>query len=666
VVKIQKIQPTTTVSPSSTAARMGVVDVAVPDIGGITKPISDSLNTFGEAQAELYDTKWLNDYEFNTGMFINNSVNKILASGETPNLEQFTTEMTAYNDGVLAQAPERLKIAAEGYFQTKFINSFNVLKDQANALTFAESEQTFNIWSNNILTDYENSLLQITMTAPNPMAAMDAIHEVSGTTLTNALNGYSERYRALFPFSDGAYNESTLKLSELQLLKNVEIARINAINRSFYQGIDITNAEEVAAADQAAANFMSDYLKNKNNARGLNYQIFEQYQKDEYKEGRRVTIGENTIQDVLKETNSYLAQLRSVNTTKSVKAEGEKLVSNYNYVNTIENALTNIGNTEGQGALFVTALGGTGEVQPYSYREMEQYFIDRGIDVSPAKIQTLTDKNNAKFNALSVYRLGTTMLAGDDPFGNPDKVVSILIDQRMSEEDITLLGGKENVMSGYYTYVLAGYGFENNVEFFERQNDENLTTITKIMQNENFIPTGYSNWFNTLSTQTIVNAETDTVTDLIDKRLPAFDVLTNGGALQPDGMSNDTFTFYSMLSQYRREGMTNEAIAQIMKKNLDRPVAVNKEIENINQEYLTNVVLGNEKDLFVEAMIEISKAAYTDEGAKRRLANMMNFRGGAGPIILPDDPARAKKFFEDFFDKNSGLMTKMIQQNTLR
>lgn len=665
MVKIQKIQPTTTVSPSSTAARMGVVEVSAPNIQSILDPIADSLNTFGEAQANLYDTKWLNDYEFNTGMFINDNVNKILASGETPNLEKFTTEMTAYNEGVLSEAPERLKIAADGYFQSKFINSFNVLKDQANALTFLESEQTFNIWSNNILTDFENSLLQITMTAPNPMAAMESIHEVSGTTLTNALEGFAERYSSLYPFSDGKYNESTLKATELQLLKQVEVARINAINRSFYQGIDITNPLEVAAADEAAANFMNNYLKNKDNARGLNYEIFKQYQQDEYKEGRRTTIGENTIQDVLKETNSYLAQLRSVNTTKSIKAEGDKLQSNYNFVNTIENALTNVSDNEGQGSLFVTALGGTGEVQPYSYKEMEQYFIDQGVDVTPAKIQTLTDKNNAKFNALSVFRLGTTVLAGDDPFSNPDKKVSILIDQRMSEEDITLLGGKENIMSGYYNYVLSSFGFEDNVEFFERQNESNLTTITKIMQNEDFIPKGYSNWFNTLSTQTIVNTEESEVTALIDKRLPAFDVLTNGGALQPDGMSNDTFTFYSMLSQYRREGMSNQSITAIMKKNLDRPQSVNQEIEKQNQTYLTDVVLGNEKDLFVEAMVEISKAAYTDEGAKRKLVSMMSFRAGAGPIILPDDPARAAKFFGDFFDRNSGLMTKMIQQNTL-
>ena len=130
-------------------------------------------------------------------------------------------------------------------------------------------------------------------------------------------------------------------------------------------------------------------------------------------------------------------------------------------------------------------------------------------------------------------------------------------------------------------------------------------------------------------------------------------------------MSNDTFTFYSMLSQYRREGMSNQSITSIMKKNLDRPVSVNKEIEEQNKRYLTDVILGNEKDLFVQAMVEISKAAYTDEGSKRKLASIMNFRGPGGPIILPNDPEKANKMFSDFFDKNSGLMTKMIQQNTL-
>jgi len=267
VVKIQKINPTTTVSPSSTASRMGVVTVGTPNISGITDPITDSLNAFGEEQAKLYDTKWLNDYEFNTGMFINNHVNDVLASGEMPNLEKFNAEMNAYNDAILAEAPERLKIAANGYFQTKFVNSFEVLRDQANTLTFNDAVETHNIWSNNIIADYENDLLQITMTAPDPATALAKIHQVSATTITNALEGYSERYRSLFPFSGGTFNELTLKESELNLLKNIEVARVNAIYRSFYQGIDITNAEEVEAADKAAAIFQSDYLKNENNAK---------------------------------------------------------------------------------------------------------------------------------------------------------------------------------------------------------------------------------------------------------------------------------------------------------------------------------------------------------------------------------------------------------------
>ena len=105
MVKISKVSPTTTVSPSSTASRMGVVSVSVPSISTITGTVADQLNSIGEAQAKLYDANWMNDYEFNTGMYINNKVSEIIQSGENPNLEAFTTEMTAYNDSVLANAP---------------------------------------------------------------------------------------------------------------------------------------------------------------------------------------------------------------------------------------------------------------------------------------------------------------------------------------------------------------------------------------------------------------------------------------------------------------------------------------------------------------------------------------------------------------------------------
>ena len=658
MVKITKIQPTTTVSPSSTASRMGVVTVGTPNISGITQPIADSLNAFGEAQAKLYDTKWLNNYEFNTGMFINNHVNDILASGEIPNLEKFNAEMNAYNDAILTEAPERLKIAANGYFQTKFINSFEVLRDQANTLTFNDAVETHSIWSNNIIADYENSLLQITMTAPDPITAMEKIHELSGSTLTNALEGYSERYSSLFPFSGGKFNELTLKESELNLLKNVEVARVNAIYRSFYQGIDITNSIEVEAADKAAALFQSNYLKNKDDARGLNYEIFTEYQEGE---DTPISIGENTIESVIAETNTYLGQLRSSNTNKAVKEEIDKLSKDYEFVESIEKGLGNITDSSGEGALFTTSLGGTGEVQPYTFKQMKQYFINSGVEVTDAKIQTLTDKNIAKFNAISVFRLGTTLAANDTLFENPGKRVSILIDERLSDQDITLLGGKDNIMSGYYNYLLNGFGYENNVQFFENQDENNLTTITKLMQFEDYIPSGYSNWFATLDEQTIANANVEDLVSLISKRLPAYDVLTNGGAFQPDGMSNDLYDFYSKLSEYRREGMSNESIIQVMKKNLDRPESVNKEIETINQTYLTNTVVGNEESLFVNAMVEMSKAAYTNDGHRRKIYDHMGLRG----YPIPNDEKSAERIFRKFYNENSGLIDRMIQESTM-
>ena len=222
MVKIQKVQPTTTVSPSSTAARMGVVDVAVPNITNITQPISDSLNTFGEAQAKLYDANWMNDYEYNTGMWLNNKVNEALLSGENPNLEQFTTESYAYNESILSNAPERLKRAADGWFQQKFITSFEILREQSNNITYSENRNKFDVWYNNIGIDAELEYMNIARSASNPQVAMDMIHEYNGTVLTKLLGSLKSRYEALEPFSQGAMNSADLKVKELQILKQLE------------------------------------------------------------------------------------------------------------------------------------------------------------------------------------------------------------------------------------------------------------------------------------------------------------------------------------------------------------------------------------------------------------------------------------------------------------
>ena len=254
MVKITKIQPTQTVSPSSTAARMGVVDVSVPSISNITNTIANSLNTFGEAQAKLYDANWMNDYEFNTGMYVNEKVNNIIMSGQNPNLEEFTTEMNAYNDSVLANAPERLKIAANSYFQQKFISSFEVLREQSNTITFNENKDKFDVWYNNIIQDAEYNFFNIARTASSPTEALSLIHEYSGTVLTKALGSLKGRYEALEPFSGGSMNGADLKLKELAILEQVEIARVNAITAAFYQNVDVQNPDEMAAANLAHAN----------------------------------------------------------------------------------------------------------------------------------------------------------------------------------------------------------------------------------------------------------------------------------------------------------------------------------------------------------------------------------------------------------------------------
>ncbi len=593
MVKIQKINPTTTVSPSSTASRMGVVDVSVPSISKITDPIADSLNMIGEAQAKLFDTKWLNDYEFNTGMFINNKVDSILASGEMPNLEEFTAEMSAYNEGILKEAPERLKLAAEGYFNSKFITSFGILKDQTNALTFADAELNFTTWQNNIVTDFENDLLKITMTAPDPLSAMESIHELSGTTITNLLEGHTERYSALFPFSNGKYNESTLKASELGILINVEVARNNAILRSFYQNIDINDPAEVGAADEAANLWISNYLKNEGNTRGLNYDVFT--------DATGTNVGEKTVNDIIDLNQQYLGQLRSVNTTKAVKEEGyNKLqakaeynaaydnLTNYSYWNTNSYFLKSV--PEG--------VPGQESTKAWTLQDFETAFAGKFSDT---EILNLFNANQEKLFIKEYY---------DQAIRNTDnREVSFRSLSSSSMFNQMITASEDELMQGYFQYRF-GDDYMDSPDYYDKLDPRTLEQINDVYRQETYVPEGMQQFLNTVNMANIEDMRSEDVSGILINRLGTYRNLTSDGS-ETFNIDTDIAVMFDDMLMLQKKGFNIQQIKDYLVKKTKYTKEDLNTINDRNETFLKNLIENPDKsfqEYFVDYYVQTQKS----------------------------------------------------------
>jgi hypothetical protein len=646
VVKIQKVQPTTTVSPSSTAARMGVVDVAVPNITGITQPISDSLNTFGEAQAKLYDANWMNDYEYNTGMWLNNKVNDALLSGENPNLEQFTTESYAYNESILSNAPERLKIAADGWFQQKFITSFEILREQSNNITYSENRNKFDVWYNNIGIDAELEYMNIARSASNPQVAMDMIHEYNGTVLTKLLGSLKSRYEALEPFSQGAMNSADLKVKELQILKQLETSRINAITAAFYQNVNVQDPEEMAAANLAHANFQNDYILNKNNARGVNYDVFTSE--------TGVSVGEEVMNEVITQNNQYVAKIQGNNLIKKAEQDSSEAVSNYSLVEEIETSLSDLKSFNGKFDIFITKEGPAGNfTRTVTFDEMKAYLTNPdglNLKITDAKIQKLVSLNNAKYKTSQVFFESLENLI-ETQFQNSETRMSFAINEKLSDDEITLMGGKDNIMDSYYNTIFKNFGYQDTINFYDNADEATMETIAKVFQYEEYIPKGYSDWLNSFGPIQILQMETENITEMMSNRLPTFEFLTGGGYTKPEGMSEDTFKFYQAASQYKQEGIPMNIISQMMKQKAERSKDDTNTIVSNNRDFVSGLEENDLKNFFIESMLDMWKVRFGPDGEQASSIEKgfysYKFFGAVPARDQAQAYEQAKKFYED-------------------
>lgn len=647
MVKISKVSPTTTVSPSSTASRMGVVSVSVPSISTITGTVADQLNSIGEAQAKLYDANWMNDYEFNTGMYINNKVSEIIQSGENPNLEAFTTEMTAYNDSVLANAPERLKIAADGYFQQKFINSFEILRDQSNAITFADAEIKYNTWRDNIIVDEEDHFLKLSLTAPNPEAMMDSIHEYSATVLTRALAVNKEKYESLMPFSQGKYNESTLQQTELGLLIEVEVARNNAILRSFYQNIDITNPEEVAAADMAANQYINNYIKDKNNVRGINYNIF----KDET--GK--SISEQTVKGIIDESEKYLGQLRSVNTTKAVKQSGMVSANNYKDYKDLDDNLNNL-SYWGPNSLFVIRNDDAAPGSPNTYREwtFNEFFETYKDKFSESEIYNLYDANTKK-NFVKRY-----MDEAIANIGDPEVSFKSLI-QSNNFKQMNIGASEDELMQGYLQYAL-GDDYVDSPSYYDNASRETRTQLNNLFRKEQYVPNGMVAWLNAVNPAKMEDTPLEELPNLLSNRLSTYANITSNGLIA-NNINKNVSAMYDEMINLQTKGFDFQEIAQHFKRKSKYTETELTNMNNVNKSFLDENI-GNYSQYWIDYYVQSQKV---------RRKDMMTIQFGEDGIttykgqgldetsLVAELEAEAMAIYK----KSSRLIDEVIQNNTL-
>jgi hypothetical protein len=332
--EIQRTRRTQTVSPSGTASRMGVVDVYTPNISEMFNVAANTMNTLAENQIKVLDAKWQNNFETETTKYINNKVDSILKSREKPDLTRFQEEADGYINGVLSNVPERLSISAEAYFNQKNLNAFEILRKQANIIEYQELTNSYekNLESTllNVDTFIENNFL----TSRDPQESIDGLNNFFATQVTAFLGSHAEKYNAMKIASEFKLNDGTQREAEQGLLLSLEQKRVNAIVKSFFQNIDVTDPEQVINAENEAQMFLRNYSLNEGGVRGVNYEIFE----DET--GNK--IGQDIIDQVVDNGIKRFNTIKSLNEFEINKIRTKKLTEDSLQIESITNSISDV------------------------------------------------------------------------------------------------------------------------------------------------------------------------------------------------------------------------------------------------------------------------------------------------------------------------------------
>lgn len=531
--EIQRSRRTSMVTPSSTAARMGVVDVYTPNISQMFNVAADTMNTLAENQIKVMDSKWQNQFEIETNKYFSNKVNGILQSGEKPDLTKFQEETDSYINGVLSEVPERLSVNAEAFYNQKNLNAFEILRKQANIMEYNENTALYGDWLNQSLASFDDHIAHLQATTQSPQEMIDGIDSYSGNDLTQLLGSHSEKFDAIIALSGGKKSEIDKKAAELLLLKEVEQKRVNAVVSSFFQNVDPTNVTEYNNASIAAEEYLSNYLNNQGNVRGVNYDVFED------QTGKKV--GSEVIEDIVDNGIKTRNRIQNLNTDRIANEEAKNKLAIKQEYNNIESYLKDLTNPE---VLM------NNEGVPLSAEDIKQQF-----NFTDTQSISLADLNKNKFTMIDMFRKSKL---SDIPLSN-------LLKDSQYQEAITAMGGEKKVIRMFY----ESEGYKDNIETYQKDlSDPELETILTNYRENKAVPDGFSSFLSTLNDVEITDLPIGDLSNRINETYRLWDYVTDGGTLDINGLDDETVSLMKQVDYLRKDGFDFTKIASSLKKDI--------------------------------------------------------------------------------------------------
>jgi hypothetical protein len=539
--EIQRTRRTQTVSPSGTASRMGVVDVYTPNISEMFNVAANTMNTLAENQIKVLDAKWQNNFETETTKYINNKVDSILKSREKPDLTRFQEEADGYINGVLSNVPERLSISAEAYFNQKNLNAFEILRKQANIIEYQELTNSYekNLESTllNVDTFIENNFL----TSRDPQESIDGLNNFFATQVTAFLGSHAEKYNAMKIASEFKLNDGTQREAEQGLLLSLEQKRVNAIVKSFFQNIDVTDPEQVINAENEAQMFLRNYSLNEGGVRGVNYEIFE--------DATGNKIGQDIIDQVVDNGISAFNSIKSLNDfgikTSERKRQAEDSINIKNLVENISNVTSP---TSNQNNIFTQLVNG--QEMPSSLDEIRNYLEKENIKYTETELENIYNSNIAAFEIRNSIAIGSD-----------DKSLTEILTTKENEKYLKTLGiSVEDVVKQQIANVSLYFGIEDSLEGYQSIGPDKVgeaNAIYSIARDNQVMPYGMEQLFKQINIGKMIDLvdqkDEESIVNWFDNILPQWAALSDNGIVKFKNLSSETtdmFSYFNSMKQY--------------------------------------------------------------------------------------------------------------------
>ncbi|BAQ86741.1 hypothetical protein [uncultured Mediterranean phage uvMED] len=524
------------VTPSSTAARMGVVDVYSPNVSEMFGAVSDTINTLAENQVKVLDAKWQNNFETETTKYLNNKLDGILKSGEKPDLEKFQEEADGYINGVLTGVPERLSINAESYYNQKNISAFETLRKQANIIEYKELTESYENNLQTSLSDIDNFIQNLSTTTQSPQEFIDSLDQYYATEVTKFLGTNGEKFNALIIGSNFKLNDSDKRKSDEGLMLSVEQKRVNGIVKSFFQNIDPNDTDQIVKAETEAQLFLRNYSLDQGGVRGVNYEIFA----DETGN----TIGQEIIDQIVKSGIGELNTAKSLNLDASANSKASNKIAQSKLYNETSKNIKNLTN----GFSLINEDGGL--------MNADEILDVYGVSATQAiKLETL---NNSKIKVIDMLREAKTT----------DKPLYQLLENSSYADAVSDLGGQDEIIRQYYEVDL---GLSDDIESYQTDiNDINLQTmLTEVYKNQ-VAPPGFIAFLNTSTNEPFIKeSNINDVSESLFNAYRTWNVATDGGTVDIKNLPANVSKIMKDINLQQKLGNSFNEISLNIKKNFD-------------------------------------------------------------------------------------------------